>query len=555
MKNELTSKYKAYKAVHLPDRQWPNLSITKPPIWCSVDLRDGNQALIDPMTIPEKLEMFEFLITLGFKEIEIGFPSSSDTEFQFIRTLIERKLIPKDVTVQVLTQSRDHLIRRTFESIQGCEKAIVHLYNPTSELQRRVVFGLNQDGIKNIATDGTRLIKDIARRFGSEIFLEYSPESFTGTELEYAVDVCEAVMDIWEPDSKNRIILNFPATVEMSTPNIYADRIEWINRNLKNRESVIISLHTHNDRGTGVAASELGLLAGADRIEGTLFGNGERTGNADLVNIALNMYTQGIDPGLDLHDINSIIHIYEKCNKLKIAERHPYAGELVYTAFSGSHQDAIRKGMLAQENSENNLWEVPYLPIDPQDLGRTYESIVRINSQSGKGGVAYVIEEECGYKLPRNMHPEFSRIIQKITDKTGKEISPGEIFSAFENEYLSESGPFRFISVRETDHRKGYFEAVYNKGSATKMFSVKANGPLDTLRNIFLEKEKMSLNVKSFSEHSLNAGSDAQAIAYVEIADENEESYFGAGVSSNITEASCKAFFSAVNRLWKNYKY
>ncbi|MCE9499704.1 MAG: 2-isopropylmalate synthase, partial [Leptospira sp.] len=540
---------------YLPDRQWPNRTITPPPIWCCVDLRDGNQALVDPMTIPEKLEMFQFLIKLGFKEIEIGFPSASETEFQFVRTLIERNLIPDDILIQVLTQSREHLIRRTFESIDGCRKAIVHLYNPTSELQRRVVFGLDQDGITKIATDGAALIKNLAKNSGSEITLEYSPESFTGTELEFAVEVSEAVMNVWEPDPKNKIILNFPATVEMSTPNVYADRIEWISRNLKNRDCAVISLHTHNDRGTGVAASELGLLAGAERVEGTLFGNGERTGNADLVNLALNMYTQGVDPELNLHDIREIVSIYEKCNKLPIGARHPYAGELVYTAFSGSHQDAIRKGMMAREKAKENSWEVPYLPIDPHDLGRTYESIVRINSQSGKGGVAYIIEEEYGFRLPKKMHPEFSKVIQRITDESGKEISSREIFSAFQKEYLFGTEPFSFISIQESSSVKNTFEAVYARNGLKKTASGKGTGPLDALRNIFFGTEKMFLNIESFNEHSLDRGSDAQAIAYVEIVNEQMGSYFGAGLSGNITEASCKAFFSAVNRLWKNYMY
>ena len=400
--------------VALPDRTWPNNRILQAPIWCSVDLRDGNQALVNPMSVPQKLEMFELLVKLGFKEIEIGFPSASEVEFEFTRTLIDRGLIPDDVTPQILTQSRTHLIERSFEALHGAKRAIVHLYNPTSELQRRVVFHASQEEVKRIAIEGTRLIKSLAAKTSTEILFEYSPESFTGTELPFALEVCNAVIREWGPTPHHKMILNLPSTVEMITPNIYADQIEWFIRHLENRESVIVSLHTHNDRGTGVAATELGLLAGADRVEGTLFGNGERTGNVDIITLALNLFSQGIHPNLDLHDIGSIREVAERCTELPVHERHPYAGDLVFTAFSGSHQDAINKGMRALAESGENRWEVPYLPIDPRDIGRTYEAIIRINSQSGKGGVAYMMRSEFGCDLPKDMHPEFSAVIQKI---------------------------------------------------------------------------------------------------------------------------------------------
>ncbi len=431
-------KYRPFPPINLPDRKWPSRVVERAPLWCSVDLRDGNQALPEPMTPERKRRMFKKLCEMGFKQIEVGFPSASQTDFDFVRQLIEEELIPSDVTIQVLTQAREPLIRRTFESIEGARRVIVHLYNSTSTLQRRVVFGLPRQGIIDIAARGTRLIKELSETVkGTDVLLEYSPESFTGTELEFAVEVCGAVMDVWQPTPDKKLILNLPATVEMATPNVYADQIEWFGRNMKNRSSYLLSLHPHNDRGTGVAAAELGMMAGADRVEGTLFGNGERTGNVDVVTLALNMVTQGVDPELDVSNIKELVEIAEYCNRLDVHCRHPYAGELVFTAFSGSHQDAIKKGLAAREKEGATLWEVPYLPIDPDDVGRKYEPVIRINSQSGKGGIAYVMESDFGLALPRKLQVEFSKTIQQITDDTGAELSPRQIWAAFEQEYLS----------------------------------------------------------------------------------------------------------------------
>src|SRR5882762_8355728 len=451
MKTNPTGKYRAFTPIQLPDRRWPEATITRPPIWCSVDLRDGNQALIEPMGPERKNRFFNTLVAMGFKEIEVGFPAASSTDFDFVRRLIDENRIPEDVTIQVLTQAREDLIRRTFESIRGCRRAIVHLYNSTSELQRRVVFGLDRTHITKIATDGAALIHNLAKDVvgESKISFEYSPESFTGTELDYAKEVCEAVMEVFRPTPSNKLILNLPATVEMATPNIYADQIEWFSRNIKNRDSIILSLHPHNDRGTGVAAAELGVMAGADRLEGTLFGNGERTGNVDVVTLALNLFSQGVDPRLDFSDINASIEVAEYCNQLPVHERHPYAGELVFTAFSGSHQDAIKKGFAQQRPGA--LWEVPYLPIDPADLGRSYDAVIRVNSQSGKGGMAYLLEQEYGLAMPRRLQIEFSRAIQKAADATGKEIAASDIYSIFKQEYLDKQTPYVYRGHRMSE--------------------------------------------------------------------------------------------------------
>jgi 2-isopropylmalate synthase len=550
-------RYRRVPVVDLPDRQWPNKEIEKAPAWCSVDLRDGNQALIEPMVVEEKIEMFQLLVKLGFKEIEIGFPSASQIEYDFLRQLVDRKLIPDDVVVQVLTQCREHLIKRTFESLQGIKKAIVHIYNSTSTLQRDVVFGKSKEEIKQIAVEGTKLVKEYAKDFEGEIILEYSPESFTGTELDYALEVCTAVQDIWEPTPDNKIIINLPATVEMNTPNVYADQIEWMNRNFKNRESIILSVHPHNDRGTGVAATELSLLAGADRVEGTLFGNGERTGNVDILTLAYNMFSQGINPGLELENISEIIEVYERCCKMQVPMRHPYAGKLVFTAFSGSHQDAINKGVKAMKERKSEIWEVPYLPIDPSDVGREYEPIVRINSQSGKGGVAFVLDNYFGYKLPKNMHKEFADVIQKISEKQG-EVSPEQIMEVFTKEYLKSAKPFRFLQVRisdvleeEGDYRT-HVRIWFIDNGAERLAEADGNGPIDAAKRAL--KESLGLNIKilDYSEHSLGEGSNARAAAYIQIMNgENGEVSYGVGTSANITKASIRAVFSALNRLFR----
>ena len=444
--NNPVSKYSAFEAIDLKDRTWPNNKITKPPIWCSVDLRDGNQSLIEPMGRDRKLRFFSMLIELGFKEIEVGFPSASETEFNFVRELIEENLIPEDVKIQVLTQARNHLIEKTFESVKGAKNVILHLYNSTSTIQREIVFKQDKEGIRKIATDGAKLVKDLADANKETSWqFEYSPESFTGTELEYAVEVCNAVNEIWQPSKDKKTIMNLPATVELSTPNIYADQVEWMCRNLKNRENIIVSLHPHNDRGTGIGAAELGLMAGADRIEGTLFGNGERTGNVDIVSLALNQFTQGIEPGLDFSDINKVMREVEYCNQLPVHPRHPYAGDLVFTAFSGSHQDAIKKGFDAMRASNDPKWRVPYLPIDPEDVGRSYEAVIRINSQSGKGGIAYIIEKDHGLSLPRRLQIDFSKVIQKIADETGKELEADLIWKTFDENYINLNGVIKYI--------------------------------------------------------------------------------------------------------------
>lgn len=546
-------RYKRVPVVNMPEREWPNKEIEKAPIWCSVDLRDGNQALIEPMVVEEKIEMFNLLVKLGFKEIEIGFPSASQIEYDFLRQLVERKLIPDDVTIQVLVQCREHLIERTFESLQGIKRAIVHIYNSTSTLQRDVVFHMSKEEIKKIAIDGTELVKKYAKDFDGEIILEYSPESFTGTELDYALEVCTAVQDTWKPTKDNKIIFNLPSTVEMTTPNVYADQIEWMHRHFKDRETIILSVHPHNDRGTGVAAAELALLAGADRIEGTLFGNGERTGNVDVINIAYNMFSQGINPDLELEHINEIIEVYERCCKIPVHIRHPYAGKLVFTAFSGSHQDAINKGVKAMKERNSEIWEIPYLPIDPKDIGREYEPIVRINSQSGKGGVAFVMDTYFGFKLPKGMHKEFADVIQKIAEKQG-EVAPDHIMEKFKQEYLDNKKPYHFMRCKFSDinDKDTHVALEFEENGTLVQKEAEGNGPIDAVRNALMLETGIEVKVLDYSEHALESGSNAQAAAYIHLLDvKTGNTTYGVGVSSNITRASIRALFCAVNRLAK----
>jgi len=549
-------KYQAFEPIQLTDRTWPSRVIDKAPIWCSVDLRDGNQALVEPMGPERKRRMFDLLCRMGFKEIEVGFPSASDTDFEFCRQIIDEGLIPDDVTIQVLTQARDHLIERTFEAIKGAKRAIVHLYNSTSTTQRRVVFNADQTEIMKIATDGAKLIKKLIPTVPeTEIVHQYSPESFTGTELDYARDVCNAVMDVWEPTPEKRIIFNLPATVEMASANIYADQIEWMDRNISNRDCFILSLHPHNDRGTAVAAAELGVMAGADRIEGTLFGNGERTGNVDIVTLALNMFTQGVDPNLEINDINEIIRTVEHCNQLPVHPRHPYGGELVFTAFSGSHQDAIKKGFGALETSNSELWDVPYLPMDPMDVGRSYEAVIRINSQSGKGGIAYVMEEDYGLKLPRMLQVEFSGVIQKVTDATGKEMSTGEIWSIFDKEYLEQDGPIGFGTYRTipdthaSEIRRMTAEITWN--GETRTIEGKGNGPIDGFTDALKNSLNLNMAVQNYHEHAVGKGADATAVAYVEVSTPDGGTMYGVGRDPNIVAASLRAIVSAANRVAK----
>ena len=551
--------YKRYRrnpVVDYPEREWVNKQIEKAPVWCSVDLRDGNQALIDPMVVSEKIEFFNYLIKLGFKEIEIGFPAASQIEFDFLRQLVDRKLIPDDVVVQVLTQCREELLERTFESIEGCKQAIVHIYNSTSTLQRDVVFNMSREEITNIAVEGVKMVKRHAAKFPGKVILEYSPESFTGTELDYALEVCNAVQREWGPTKENPMIINLPSTVEMTTPNVFADRIEWMNKHLENREAIILSVHPHNDRGTGVASAELALLAGADRVEGTLFGNGERTGNVDILNIAYNMFSQGIDPELAIEHVNESIEIYERCCKIPVHPRHPYAGKLVFTAFSGSHQDAINKGVKAMKERGGEYWEVPYLPIDPADIGREYEPIVRINSQSGKGGVAFVMDTYFGFKLPKGMHREFANVIQAISEKQG-EVSPDQIMESFRQEYLLKKEPIHFRRLRVDDlseETESEFDTkvtvVYTDKGVEKRFEAVGNGPIDAVKRGLQETLDISVKILDYEEHALQSGSNSQAAAYIHLLDAESGSVtYGVGVSSNITRASVRAIFSAVNRL------
>jgi 2-isopropylmalate synthase len=547
-------KYRPFPPVKLTDRQWPDRSITKPPVWCSVDLRDGNQSLIEPMGLDRKMRMFDALLKMGFKEIEVGFPSASQTDFDFVRHLIDSGKIPDGVTIQVLTQSREELIRRTFESLKGVKSAIVHLYNSTSELQRRVVFKLDRPGIIDIAVKGATLIRKLEREFGMEDVIrhEYSPESFTGTELDFAKEICEAVIDAYQPTPQKKLILNLPATVEMSTPNIHADQIEWFCRNIKQRDSLLVSLHPHNDRGCAVAATELGLLAGADRVEGTLFGNGERTGNVDIVTLAMNMYSQGVDPGLDCSNINELVRMAEYCNQLPIHPRHPYAGELVFTAFSGSHQDAINKGFKAMAASNSPLWEVPYLPIDPMDVGRSYEAVIRINSQSGKGGIAYILEKEHGLELPRRLQIEFSKVVQAIADGEGVEVPADRLWGAFEAEYLEGNGRYAFVShSASTDHAQQDVIAKVTVDGNLKTILGHGNGPVDGFVDAIRKESGLAFDVADYREHAMGMGANATAVAYIELKLADGTSLFGVGIDRNIVVASLKAVLSGVNRALK----
>ncbi len=542
-------KYKPYQTIELKDRTWPDVKITEAPIWCSVDLRDGNQSLPVPMSVDKKVSFWKLLTKMGYKDIEIGFPSASDTEFQFARRLIEEDLVPDDVRVQVLTQSREHLIRKTFESLKGVKKAIVHLYNSTSVQQRRIVFGMTKQEIIDIAIEGAKLMVELAAaQPETEFFFEYSPESFPGTEMDYALEICEAVLNVWQPTPEHKAIINLPTTVEMATPNIFADQVEWFCRNLSCRDSVTISVHPHNDRGTGIATSELAIMAGADRVEGTLFGNGERTGNADILALALNIYSQGYDPGVYVPNIDEIIDIYESCTGLTVHDRHPYAGELVYTAFSGSHQDAIRKGLDAYKEQEDEIWDVPYLPIDPADLGRSYEPIIRINSQSGKGGVAYVLEMSHGYRLPKRMHPEFSKIIQVQTDKTGKELSPSDIYRLFQKTYLVASADYALgsYSFKSEGDNNVNIKADITIGGKAVALNAQGNGPISAFFHALQTNGFEGYTLVEYSEHALGSGADVEAIAYVQIKDTNGKQRFGVGVDSNIDSASMKAILCAI---------
>ncbi len=554
MKN--VERYQRVPVMHYPEREWPNKEIQGAPIWVSVDLRDGNQALVDPMVVSEKLELWNLLMKLGFKEVEVGFPAASQIEFDFIRKLIEEDRIPEDVRIQVLSQCRKEQIDRTFECIEGCRQAIVHIYNSTSTLQRDVVFGKSMEEIKEIAVQGTRWVKEKAANFPGKITLEYSPESFTGTEMDYAVEVCTAVQDVWQPTKEDPIIFNLPSTVEMTTPNVYADQIEYCSRHFKNREAIILSVHPHNDRGEGVAATELALLAGADRVEGTLLGNGERTGNVDILNVAYNMFSQGIEPELNLENINEIIDVCERVTKMRVDARHPYAGKLVFTAFSGSHQDAINKGVAAMQSRRSAIWQVPYLTIDPADIGRKYEPIVRINSQSGKGGVAFVMDTYFGFKLPKTMQREFADVVQSASEKEG-EVPPEEIMQMFREEYLDRKEPlhFRKLQVVELgDGGKTEFDTQvtveFTDCGITRSFTAVGNGPLDAVRRGMHERFDYDIRILDYEEHALKAGSDSQAAAYIHLLDSHSgKTTYGVGVSSNITRASVRAIFSAMNRL------
>ncbi|MBO7402530.1 MAG: 2-isopropylmalate synthase [Lachnospiraceae bacterium] len=548
-------KYKRDRAFSLETREWPSKSIEKAPVWCSVDLRDGNQALEEPMQVEEKLEFFKLLVSLGFKEIEIGYPASSRVEYDFVRELVKRDLIPDDVTVQVLVMCRKELIEKTIESLEGVKKCIVHIYNNTSKLQRDVVFHASKEETKKIATDGATWLKEAAKGFKGDIRYEYSPESFNATEPDFALEVCNAVTKILAPDPEHKLIINLPATVEQDTPNVYADQVEWMNKNLQDRENIVLSIHPHNDRGTGVATAELGIMAGAERVEGTLFGNGERTGNVDILILAYNMFSCGVDPKLELSNIDNIRHIYERLCKLPVPERYPYAGKLVFTAFSGSHQDAISKG-LAKMRQSGGVWEVPYLSIDPRDIGREYESLVRINSQSGKGGVAYVLERYFGFKLPRAMHKEFADIVQSISEIEG-EVEPDRIMEEFKKAYIDKKEPYHFRKLRTEDipdseeNYHSLVELTYTDHGVEKTLTERGNGPIDAVKLALQQELGRQIRVIDYTEHALNSGSNAQAAAYMHVMDaQTGTTTFGVGVSSNITRASVRAMFSAINRLF-----
>ena len=554
-------KYRGFEPINIPDRTWPDKTITKAPTWCSVDLRDGNQALVDPMNLQEKLEFFTTLVNIGFKEIEVGFPSASETEYEILRTLIEGNYIPDDVTIQVLVQAREHLIRKTFEAIDGAKNVIVHFYNSTSTLQRKVVFKTDMQGVIDIAIDGAKLIYELTEEEKKKnpdmnIRFEYSPESFSGTEMDNAVEICRQVMEELHITKENPIILNLPSTVEGSTPNGYADQIESFCRHLPNRDAAIISLHPHNDRGTGVAAAELGLLAGADRIEGTLFGNGERTGNVDIVTLALNMWTQGVDPELDFHDINKIKGVYERATKMVVPPRHPYAGELVFTAFSGSHQDAINKGKMYMDEHGGDYWDIPYLPIDPADVGREYEPIIRINSQSGKGGMAFILANDYGIKMPKAMQSEFSAVVQKACDESGKEIQPDEVFDIFQKEYRNVCGPYKLLNYKITEEKneKDYLTTVHFTGelkykdNEPVKISGDGSGPIGAFCEAMNKAGLSNYEFVDYSEHAISVGSDSKAISYIHIKNPNGKDIFGIGVSHNIGYASMKGIICAINR-------
>lgn len=546
-----SGKYRPFPPIDIPDRRWPSQVLTQAPIWCSVDLRDGNQALAVPMNVSQKLEMFDALVKCGFKEIEVGFPAASNTEFEFMRRLIEGGRIPDDVTVQVLVQAREDLIERTVESLKGAKNAIIHLYNSTSPAQRRIVFGLEKADIVQMAIRGTQWIKDrLPRLAGTHVRLEYSPESFSATEVEFAVEICQAVMSVWQPTPQNKIILNLPDTVEVAMPNVYADQIEWFIRHIGNRDSVIISLHTHNDRGTGTAATELGMLAGADRVEGTLFGNGERTGNLDIVTVAMNLYMHGIAPGLDFSHINDLIGMYERCTGMTVPPRQPYAGELVFTAFSGSHQDAIKKGLAEWEKGGRSHWDVPYLTIDPQDLGRQYREVIRVNSQSGKGGVAYLLESEYGINLPKDLQREFGPLANDLVDRLGREVTAGELREMFWKEYVERTAPWSLEGF-EVEGKPGAIRcraAVSCDGNRSELAG-EGNGPLAAFVNALTAASAPRFEIAHYSEHALGTGSDAQAIAYIQVKTVDGHRAFGAGVDTSIELASINAILSALNRL------
>jgi 2-isopropylmalate synthase len=550
MQSEPVSKYRPFPPVHLPNRQWPNRTLTRAPIWCSVDLRDGNQALAQPMNVEEKLEYFELLVKIGFKEIEVGFPSASQIEFDFVRRLIDEKRVPDDVAIQILCQCREDLISRSVEALRGAKKVIFHLYNSTSPAQRRHVFNAERADIVKIATRGTEWVKQYTRALaeaGTEVRFEYSPESFTSTELEFACEICEAVTDIWQPTTENKIILNLPATVEYATPNVHADQIEWMCTHLTRRDRTLVSLHTHNDRGTGIAATELSLLAGADRVEGTLFGNGERTGNLDIVTVALNLYTHGISPNLDFSDINSIRETYERMTKLEVPPRQPYAGELVFTAFSGSHQDAIKKSWANQKPQEP--WDVLYIPIDPADLGRSYKAIIRINSQSGKGGVAYILEQEFGLQLPKLMHKEIGKIVNDLADAKGTELTPDEIHQTFLREYIDRAAPVKLVHFKTTERDSSVkCEVVLQLNAEEHRLTGQGNGPIDAFVRALPNAGLPKFELLNYSEHSLGKGAEARAVSYIQIKTERGSTFFGAGIDTNIELASIKAVVSALNR-------
>ena len=544
MLKDPSSKYRAFPAIDLPDRTWPSKTITQVPIWCSSDLRDGNQSLIEPMDAAKKMRFFKTLVQVGIKQIEVGFPSASQTDFDFVRELIEGGHIPDDTTIQVLTQAREDLISRTFESLQGAKRAIVHVYNATAPSFRRIVFNQDQAGVVAIAVNAARVIKHLAAQQPDTLWtFQYSPEIFSSTELEFAVEVCDAVLDVWQPTPSNKVILNLPTTVEVATPNVYADQIEWFGRHISRRDSVLISLHTHNDRGTGVAASELGLMAGADRVEGCLFGNGERTGNVDLVNLALNLYTQGIHPGLDFSDIDAVRKVVEECNQIPVHPRHPYVGDLVHTAFSGSHQDAIRKGFTQQD--PNGIWEVPYLPIDPADIGRSYEAVIRVNSQSGKGGISFLLEQEYGICLPRRMQIEFSQVVQKETDRLGLEMTAEQIYALLNREYLHASSPYALKSHKlQEEHGTSAVDVEVIANGASQHWRGIGKGPLEAL----VAGLPVGVEIINYAEHAIGAGTNAKAAAYIELRVNGERALHGVGIDENLTTASFRALFSALNR-------